>query len=198
MKYLRFQSFILIVAVVMLIVYMFSQAAALDAQKSLIKDQYKALEVKQDLIDLYREANILYKIEEQQQEQQQQEEPKETSVLPLQPEILPTVFNVSGYCSCEKCCGKSKDHPLYGITANGDAAQAGLTIAMDKSYPMGTKVLIEGYEDIVFEKQDHGGAIVGNKIDIYFNTHQEALNFGRQNREVWILLSEASELAQIN
>lgn len=107
--------------------------------------------------------------------------------------IEPIEFEVTGYCPCEKCCGKTD-----GITKSGVKAISSKTIAMDKKYPMGTEVIIEGFENIVFEKQDIGGAIKGNKIDIYFDTHQEALNFGRQTKKVWILTPEALQLAQLN
>ena len=118
------------------------------------------------------------------------EEPNEyKQVVYKEPIIIDyEVFEVTGYCSCIKCCGKTD-----GITKSGVKVQANKTIAMDKSYPMGTEVLIEGFEDIVFEKQDIGGAITGNKIDIYFNTHQEALDFGRKTLKVWVLNSGNSE-----
>lgn len=107
--------------------------------------------------------------------------------------LEPITFEITGYCSCTKCCGKTD-----GITKSGVKAKSNKTIAMDKKYPMGTEVIIEGFENIVFEKQDIGGAIKGNKIDIYFDTHQEALNFGRQTKKVWILTPEALRLAQLN
>lgn len=49
---------------------------------------------------------------------------------------------------------------------------------MSSSYSFGTKVEIKGMGTYVVE--DRGGAIKGNKIDIYFDSHQEALNFGRR------------------
>lgn len=82
-------------------------------------------------------------------------------------------FTATGYCPCSKCCGKS-----IGITASGAKAQAGVTVAMPSSYAFGTKVEIKGMG--TYTVQDRGGAINGNKIDIFFNTHQEALNFGRR------------------
>jgi 3D (Asp-Asp-Asp) domain-containing protein len=39
----------------------------------------------------------------------------------------------------------------------------------------------------VFIAEDCGGAIKGNKIDIYMNSTQECLNFGRRNIEIKIL-----------
>lgn len=82
-------------------------------------------------------------------------------------------FTATGYCSCSSCCGIST-----GITASGTKAQANHTVAMPKAYPFGTKIEIKNLGEFVVE--DRGGAINGNKLDIYFNTHQEALNWGRR------------------
>lgn len=82
-------------------------------------------------------------------------------------------FTATAYCPCVKCCGKTN-----GITASGAKATAGRTVAMPKGYSFGTKIEIKGMGTYVVE--DRGGAIKGNKIDIFFNTHQEALNFGRK------------------
>lgn len=82
-------------------------------------------------------------------------------------------FTATGYCPCALCCGKSN-----GITAVGTKAMAGRTIAASSSYAFGTKFEIKGMGTYTVE--DRGGAIQGNKIDIYFSTHQEALSFGRK------------------
>lgn len=82
-------------------------------------------------------------------------------------------FTATGYCSCSSCCGIST-----GITASGAKAQASHTVAMPKAYSFGTKIEIKNLGEFVVE--DRGGAINGNKLDIYFNTHQEALNWGRR------------------
>ena len=82
-------------------------------------------------------------------------------------------FEVTGYCPCTKCCGKSD-----GITASGTKAKANHTIAAPKTYGFGTKIELEGYGTFVVE--DRGGAIKGNRIDRFFDTHQEALNWGRK------------------
>ena len=84
-------------------------------------------------------------------------------------------FEFTAYCPCTKCCGAN----AKGITASGTKVQANRTIAVDpKMIPLGSKVHIEGYGDYIAE--DRGGAIKGNKIDMFFYTHQEALNFGRK------------------
>jgi 3D (Asp-Asp-Asp) domain-containing protein len=56
---------------------------------------------------------------------------------------------------------------------------------MNKSMPFGTKIYIDGVGERIV--QDRGGAIKGNRIDLYFENHQEANNFGRQKRKVTIL-----------
>ena len=89
------------------------------------------------------------------------------------------VFKLTAYCACSKCCGKSD-----GITASGVKAVEGVTIAADtRVLPFGTKVIINGHEYIV---QDKGGSIKGNRIDVYFDSHQKALEFGVQHKEIFI------------
>ena len=80
------------------------------------------------------------------------------------------IFKVTAYCACAKCCGKQT-----GITASGTRATAGRTVAASSQFSFGTKLLINGN---VYTVEDRGGAITGNKIDIYMNTHAEALAWG--------------------
>ena len=66
-----------------------------------------------------------------------------------------------------------------GITASGKPVQEGM-IAVDKDIiPLGTKVFVEGYG--VMLAADTGGAIKGDRIDIFMDNRQEALDFGRQH-----------------
>ena len=89
-------------------------------------------------------------------------------------------FKISAYCHCSRCCGKSD-----GITATGTKVTANRTIAVDpRVIPLGSKVVIDGQ---VYVAEDTGGAIRGNRIDMYFATHQEALNWGVQYRDVSII-----------
>ena len=89
-------------------------------------------------------------------------------------------FTLTGYCPCVKCCGKND-----GITASGKKATANHTVAVDKSkIPLGSKLIINGK---TYYAEDVGGAIKGNRIDIFFNTHQEALNFDRQPGDVYLV-----------
>ena len=84
---------------------------------------------------------------------------------------------LTAYCSCVECCDKSD-----GITATGTLAKQGRTIAVDPRYiPYGTEVIIDG---VTYIAEDCGGAIKGDRIDVFFNNHQDALNFGVQNKMV--------------
>lgn len=74
----------------------------------------------------------------------------------------------------------------HTITATGTTPKWG-TIAVDPSViPYGTKVYIPKF-DRVFIAEDCGGAIKGNKIDIFMNSEAECNSFGRQNIEIQIL-----------
>ena len=101
-------------------------------------------------------------------------------------------FKITAYCPCEICCGywatirplDEKDNPIV-YTATGEIAKSGKTIAVDPNViPYGTKVKIAGQ---TFIAQDTGGAIKGNRIDVYFNSHSTALQFGVMTEEVLVL-----------
>lgn len=140
----------------------------------------------------------------QQQEQQTQQEQQETAPdpsgteQPVTPPATPDpepqqpdsgnqnspsgtslgVFKISHYCPCPICCGEFSN----GITASGTTAQAGRTIAVDPSLiPLGSSVLINGQAYIA---EDTGGAIKGNRIDVFVSTHSEALANGVYYAEV--------------
>lgn len=84
-------------------------------------------------------------------------------------------YRATAYCACAKCCGKSD-----GITASGEKAKEGVTIAADwKVLPKGTEVDIEGLGSRTV--QDRGGAIKGRRIDVFMSSHEKALEFGVQD-----------------
>ena len=77
-----------------------------------------------------------------------------------------------------------QDPGLSDHTAMGTLLRRGV-IAVDPSFiPFGTHVFIPGYGEAVAE--DRGG-FYGNHIDIAFDTHSEALSFGHQDMEIYIL-----------
>lgn len=88
-------------------------------------------------------------------------------------------YKVTAYCSCAKCCGKTN-----GITASGAKATAGHTVAAPSTFAFGTKLLINGK---VYTVEDRGGAIQGNRIDVYMNSHSAALAWGVRYLNVEVL-----------
>jgi 3D (Asp-Asp-Asp) domain-containing protein len=85
-------------------------------------------------------------------------------------------MRVTAYCPCEQCCGEWAD----GVTANGHVIEPGdCFVAADRRFKFGTEMLIKGYNNSKTVKvYDRGGAIKGNKLDVFFHTHQAALEWG--------------------
>ena len=92
-------------------------------------------------------------------------------------------MEVTAYCPCKLCCGDWSDrHFADGSQVGGKA------IAADTSYwPMGTKMDVPGYGTATVK--DRGGAIKGRyRLDLYFDSHKDALEYGHQyNVNVTIL-----------
>jgi 3D (Asp-Asp-Asp) domain-containing protein len=107
---------------------------------------------------------------------------------------------VTAYCHCEKCTSWTKDSkgkPVFtsgsekgkrkeiGVTASGEYARKG-TIAAPSTYPFGTVMYVPGYGWGTV--QDRGGAIKGDKLDLYFKSHKKALDWGRKTMMVTVYL----------
>lgn len=103
-------------------------------------------------------------------------------------------YTITAYCPCEICCGywattrplDENGKPII-YTASGALAKAGTTIAVDPSViPHGTSVWFEGPDGMrKYIAQDTGSAVDGYHIDLYFDSHEEALSWGSQVREVF-------------
>lgn len=120
-----------------------------------------------------------------------------TTTEPTAEETEPPIqwieFKATAYCPCKKCCGywatvrptDENGKPIvYGAT--GIKLEQGTSVAADtKIYPIGTRLEIEGMG--VYVVQDRGGAIIGNSIDIYFDNHEAAKDFGVQTLKVRII-----------
>ena len=90
------------------------------------------------------------------------------------------VFNCTAYTLDPAECGKLPSHPLYGVTASGRYVTANRTIATDQRLiRFGEIVVIEGYG--IYVSEDTGGAIRGERLDIYMESKSEAIAFGRTN-----------------
>lgn len=105
--------------------------------------------------------------------------------IPEQPKhIYLGEFKLTAYC------GENYKHICNdgdpSKTATGTKPTAGKTIAVDPSViPYGTKVVIDGKE---YFAEDCGGAIKGNRVDVFFDTHQDALNFGVKWKDVYVVV----------
>lgn len=90
-------------------------------------------------------------------------------------------YKITFYCPCEKCCGKWAG----GNTASGTKPTASRTVAAPKSFAFGTQIRIDGLGHYVVE--DRGGAIKGNRLDVFVDSHAEALRLGVMHKEVSIV-----------
>lgn len=102
----------------------------------------------------------------------------------------PTVVNMNVSAYTASTCGKSPSDPGYGITSSGVAASAWCTLAAGSGYSIGTVIYIPYFADQPnggwFVVQDRGGAISNTRLDVYMDTYQECINFGRRNLECYV------------
>lgn len=86
------------------------------------------------------------------------------------------MYRVTAYCPCEKCCGRYAD----GMTASGHRIRKGdRFLAADPNIPFGTEFIVPGYNNSKpVPVLDRGGAIKGKRIDVFFDSHSEALEWG--------------------
>lgn len=109
------------------------------------------------------------------------EEEKETENVPAgtNGRFLGT-FRTTGYCPCSRCCGKWGKR-----TSTGAIPRSGHTVAVDpKVIPYGTKLLING---VVYTAEDCGSGVNGKHIDIFYDSHIQALRHGRRSAEVYLV-----------
>lgn len=100
---------------------------------------------------------------------------------------------VTHYCICQKCCGKSPDHPAYGITASGRYATPYVSVAVDPSViPLGSDVLVDYGDGVIeyYRADDTGSGVGGKHIDLCVSDHQEAKNLGVRTATVYFVPPE--------
>lgn len=83
----------------------------------------------------------------------------------------------SAYCPCSRCCGKSS-----GTTATGLPAGKGVIAVDPKVIPLGSKLYISEYGEAI--AGDIGGKIKGNRIDLGFASHGQAMAWGKR----WVVV----------
>ncbi len=95
----------------------------------------------------------------------------------------------TGYTAGYESTGKSPGHPEFGITYSGVKVTRDLysTVAADLNvFPIGTILFIPGYGYGVVA--DKGGAIKGNKVDLYYETVKEVYEkWGKKKVEVYVI-----------
>jgi len=88
-------------------------------------------------------------------------------------EVEGHIYRVTAFCSGSCCCGKWAD----GYTASGHKIEIGDKFcATPPEIPFGTILDIPGYGRVPV--LDRGGTIKDRRLDVYFESHQEALNWG--------------------
>ena len=87
----------------------------------------------------------------------------------------------TAYCPCARCCGPMGG---TGTTASGKQARQGITVAASRSIPFGSKIVVNGRTFLV---QDRLAARFDSRVDFFFDSHTDALAFGKRVLSVTIL-----------
>ena len=103
-------------------------------------------------------------------------------------------MKATAYTASFKDTGKVPGHPQFGITATGIKAKKGIIAVDPRVIPLYTRVYVEimgkipdyGYAVAA----DVGGAIKGNKIDLYYDSQDYVDWFGVQRVKVYILTKD--------
>lgn len=91
----------------------------------------------------------------------------------------------TAYDASFESCGKHPDHPQYGITYSGLRVRPGIVAVDPKVIPLGTWLYVEGYGEAL--AADIGGAIKGNRIDLYYESPEDVAKYGKKKVKVYIL-----------
>ena len=97
------------------------------------------------------------------------------------------VFTTTGYCNCSKCSGG------HNLTYSGTVPTANHTLSADlNKFPIGTKLMIDG---VIYTVEDKGSGVHGDLVDIYFDSHEQALAHGMRTAEIFTVVddTEAAE-----
>lgn len=121
--------------------------------------------------------------------------PVELMELVAAPEPTPEpvslgTFKIYAYCPCVSCCGEwSAEHPSRAgtdyeqLTASGTVPTEGRTVAADWDVlAAGTEIYIDGHKYTV---EDTGSGIVGQALDLFMGIHEDALEWGVREVEVY-------------
>lgn len=107
-----------------------------------------------------------------------------------EPELEPLgEYRITAYCACEKCCGEWALNRPNGIVYGAAGVELTAGVSCASPLPFGTVVEIEGLGEYIVQDRTaqwvvdkHGE----NLIDIYFDDHEAALEFGLQYHNVYM------------
>lgn len=101
------------------------------------------------------------------------------------------VMEATAYDLSYQSTGKRPGDKYYGITASGMKARRGVVAVDPRVIPLGTRLYVEsldGTKDYGYcIAGDTGGAIKGNRIDLFLDSAAEVWRFGRRKVKVHIL-----------
>jgi 3D (Asp-Asp-Asp) domain-containing protein len=101
----------------------------------------------------------------------------ETSAVPLK--VIQAI--VTGYAN-------GADGGAVGsMTASGVRTHWGTVAADWRVYPLGTRLQIEGFPNVIFVVEDTGGGVHGNIFDVWFPDLPTAVAFGTKTLKVTVL-----------
>lgn len=112
----------------------------------------------------------------------------------VEPQLAPQLvylgtFYVTMYSNTPAQCGNS-----LGITYSGKKVTEDptcRTIAVDPSViPLGSKLIVEGYPNIVWEAADTGSAIKGYDLDLFTSSESESLTFNPVYLDAWLIVED--------
>ena len=177
-KKINFRSIIIIILILNLGLLAASYRALNEINNNLYIQQQKVSKISsQELTGLYQNQREIYPVLEE-----KMNKPAEAISLNL------GEYKLTAYCPCKKCCGKWS-YEVTGVkkkTASGTYPEPNKTVAADTSIlPFGSKIMINNQEYVV---EDTGKKVKGKHIDVYFEDHDEALNFGRQFTDIFMIL----------
>ncbi|KYG38118.1 3D domain-containing protein [Bacillus gaemokensis] len=171
-----------------------STISNLEAEKSNLETENGNLkgEVEQ-LKKMKADAKAKAERERIQQEQKQKKQPKPQQTQQSQ-EQKPQSSNVvsAGYENWQKVTVEATGYSnvadeLGGgdITAKGTGVRWGIIAVDPRVIPLGSKVYIPAFGQ-TFVAEDTGGAIKGNRIDIFFDHGDKARSWGRRSIEIYV------------
>jgi 3D (Asp-Asp-Asp) domain-containing protein len=94
-------------------------------------------------------------------------------------------MTATAYDATFKSCGKHPEDPNYGITYSGLRVKPGIVAVDPKVIPLGTHLYVEGYGEAL--AADKGGAIKGNRIDLYYESPKDVARYGKRTVKVYVL-----------